>query len=194
MITCLQNVTITTTNMSCIDSTTCTTDQTFNNINCNFTIKFTEYICNPTYTCQRTDGLYDCCASNIADCIIERHDFQLLPTISPTLSPNVGTSCEVTCELAPSTNKCYWYESQNLDISCIGKDNNYCCSHRRDNCCQTSILQMYIVFGSLLLLLIGYAYYKYIVYTYTRIVPDKTTTNTINNNNTLTISADMPRI
>jgi len=164
--------------MSCLDVTMCMPDQTFNHINCNFTIRFTEYICNPTYTCRRTDGLYDCCASNIADCIIERLNLQLLPTITPTLSPHFVTSCEVTCELAPNTNKCYWYESQNLDISCIDKDNKYCCSHSRANCCQTSILHVYIIFGLLLLLIIGCVYYKYIVYNYTRIVPDKTTSNT----------------
>lgn len=164
--------------MSCLDVTMCMPDQTFNHINCNFTIRFTEYICNPINTCRRTDGLYDCCASNIADCIIERLNLQLLPTISPTLSPNVVNSCESTCNLAPITNKCYWYESQNLDISCIGNDNKYCCSHSRANCCQTSIQHVYIIFGLLLLLIIGCVYYKYIVYNYTRVVPDKTTSNT----------------
>lgn len=163
--------------MLCLDVTRCTTDQTFNHINCNFTIRFIEYICNPVYTCQRTDGLYDCCASNIDDCIIERINSQLLPTIAPTLSPNFANLCEITCNLAPSTNRCYWYESQNLDISCVDKNNNYCCSHSRSECCQTFMLHIYIIFGSIFLLITGCVYYKYITYKYTRIAPDNTTSN-----------------
>ena len=175
-------------NMSCLDVTTCATDQTFNNINCNFTIRHIEYRCNPTITCQRNDGLYNCCASNIADCVIERLDLHLLPTISPTISPNRVNPCEITCNLAPSTNTCYWYETQNLDISCIGKDNNFCCSHSRANCCQTTTQYAYIIFGSLFLICIGCMYYKYIVFKFTRIVPDKPITPTSSNNtNTINV-------
>ena len=108
--------------MSCLDITTCPREQTFHRIICNFTIAHIQYICNATNTCQRTDESYDCCASNIVDCVIERYAFQLVPTMKPTLSSVLGELCEVTCNLTPSTNRCYWYERQNLDISCISKE------------------------------------------------------------------------
>ena len=160
--------------MSCLDITTCQRDHIFNNINCNFTFGHIQYICNPTNTCKRTDALYDCCSSNIADCVIER--FVLIPTITPTLSPDIYHSCENTCNLTPSTNKCYWYERQNLDISCISKDNTFCCSDKRANCCQTNIQYAYIIFGSVFFLLTSCLYYKYyILFRYTRVIPDTTT-------------------
>jgi hypothetical protein len=155
--------------MSCLDVTTCATDQIFSRINCNFTIRFIEHICNPINTCRRADELYDCCSSNISECIIERVNSQLLPTISPTLSPTLVNLCGITCNRAPSTNKCYFYESQNLDISCVDKEKYYCC--------QTLILHVYITFGSIFLLITGCLYYKYFIYKYTRIVPDKTISN-----------------
>ena len=172
--------------MSCLDVTTCHIEQSFTRINCNFTIRYIEYICNPSNTCQRTDELYDCCASNIVDCVIERYVFQLVPTMKPTLSFSLVNSCEVTCNLTPSTNKCYWYERQNLDISCISKDNNYCCSDSRGNCCQTNIQYVYIIFASLFFLLTSCVYYKYyILFRYSRVMPDKTTPclSTQQNNN-----------
>jgi len=165
--------------MSCFDLTTCSTNQTFNRINCNFTIGYVEYICNPTITCQRIDNLYDCCASNISDCIIERLQFQLLPTTSPIILPNVASDCDTTCNIAPSTNNCYWYESQNLDISCISKDNKYCCPHSRDDCCQTSMTYMYVTFGSLFILFTLCVYYKWFVYRYTRTIPEQNTPNPV---------------
>ena len=155
--------------MSCLDVTTCATEQIFSRINCNFTFSFIEYICNPTNTCRRADELYDCCSSNISDCIIERVNSQLLPIISPTLSPTLIKLCENKCNRPPSKIKCYWYESQNLDIPCVDKENYYCC--------QSVIYPIYIIFGSTFLLITGCLYYKYFIYKYTRIVPDKTISN-----------------
>ena len=162
--------------MSCFDITTCYNDQIFNRINCNFRISYLQHICNPTNTCQRIDGLYDCCASNIADCIIEQYRFLSLPTTAPTISPNIFSECEKTCNLAPSTNKCYWYESQIIENSCIDKDNNYCCSHSRSDCCQASISYM-IIFGSLFFLLMTCVFYHVIVFKYIRVVPEANTSN-----------------
>jgi len=164
--------------MSCLDITICQREQTFHRINCNFTIAHIQYICNPSNTCQRTDELYDCCASNIVDCVIERYTFQLVPTMTPTISSVLGELCEVTCNLTPSTNKCYWYERQNLDISCISKDNNFCCSDSRDNCCRPIPRYAFIILGSLFFLLalaLGVYYKYYILFRYTRVMPDKTT-------------------
>lgn len=156
--------------MSCLDITICQSEHTFNRINCNYTIADIQYICNPTKTCQRTDELYDCCSSNITDCIIHRVAFQLVPTMTPTLD----NSCEITCNLSPSTNVCYWYEQQNLDISCISKDNRFCCSDSRGNCCQPSPQYAYILLGSLFFLLTSCLYYKYyVLFRYTRVKPDK---------------------
>jgi hypothetical protein len=165
--------------MSCFDLTTCPPDQIFNRINCNFTVAHVKYGCNPAYTCMRIDGLYDCCTSNIADCIIEQISFQLLPTIPPTISPNRFDTCEKTCNLTPSTNKCYWYESQNIDMSCINKHNKVCCSHRRDECCQTNITHAYVTYVLLFSIVSLFAFYKYVVCRYTRIVPDKTIASVI---------------
>lgn len=170
--------------MACFDLTTCTTDQIFNRVNCNFTIGYVKYLCNPTNTCQRIDRLYDCCASNIADCIINLTVIQSLPTIAPTISPNIFSECENTCNLAPSTNTCYWYESQNLDHSCIDKDNNYCCSHSRNDCCQVS-LDYIIILGSLFFLLIICIFYHVLVFKYTRVLPETNTSTSQNNDNML---------
>ena len=158
--------------MSCFDLTTCPTNQIFNRINCNFTFGYIEYVCNPTITCTRTDGLHDCCSSNISDCVIEYVTLQLLPTTSPTISPNIMSSCETTCNLTPKINKCYWYESQNKDISCVDKNDNYCCSHSRSECCQTSSLYAYIVLGSLFMLFMCCFCYTLFVYRYIRVNPD----------------------
>ena len=161
--------------MSCLDSATCQSHETFTRINCNFVFGYIEYLCNPALTCQRVDNLYDCCASTISECIIERFNSELLPTMSPTIIPNVVSLCENTCNNTPSINTCYWFERQNVEISCVGKDNHYCCSHSRDECCQTNIIVAYIIFSSILLLIAGYTTYKYVILMYTRVVPEKNT-------------------
>jgi len=157
--------------MSCFDVTTCATNQIFTGITCNFTIAYVYYSCNSTNTCLRGDGLYDCCTSNITECIIEQLQLRLIPTTTPTIyqMDNYDSRCEITCNLTPSSNACYWYENQNRDNSCINKDNQYCCSHKRDDCCHISIEYACIVFGSLFLL-ITCLYYKYFVFRYTRVV------------------------
>lgn len=168
--------------MSCFDETTCTPDKLINNINCNFTFKYITYMCNDIITCRRSDGLYDCCSSYISDCVIERLNSHLLPTIQPSVHPIIYNLCDTICEIAPSTNKCYWYEEQNKKVSCIDSNNNYCCSHTRSTCCQTNVMYVYIIFGSLLLVLFGFTYYKYILFMYIRVSPDNN--NNINNNDT----------
>ena len=169
--------------MSCFDLTTCPSNQIFNRINCNFTNGYVRYICNPSKTCPRTDGLYDCCASNIADCIIEYST--LFPTTSPTILPNIVSECENTCNLAPSTNTCYWYENQNLENSCIDKNDNYCCSHSRSDCCHVSLDYIMILLGSLFFLLIICIFYHVLVLKYTRVVPETNTSSAQNNDNIL---------
>jgi len=161
--------------MSCFDLITCPNAQIFERINCNFTIRYIHYICNPINTCKRNDNLYDCCASNISNCIIEQFDFQTSPTIKPTILTNVESECENTCNIAPRTNQCYWFENQNLNISCINKHGNFCCSHERNECCQVNIIQTYIIFGSVILILLFCIFYKYFVYSYTRVIPEKST-------------------
>lgn len=169
--------------MSCFDLTTCPSNQIFNRINCNFTSGYIRYICNPSKTCPRTDGLYDCCTSNISDCIIEY--ITLFPTTSPTILPNIDSECENTCNLAPSTNTCYWYESQNLENSCIDKNDNYCCSHSRSDCCHVSLDYIMILLGSLFFLLIICIFYHVLVLKYTRVVPETNTSTSQNNDNIL---------
>lgn len=164
--------------MSCLDITTCPTDQIFNRITCNFTLAHVKYICNSTTTCKRVDGLYDCCTSNIAYCTIELLAFRTSPTITPTISSYINSECENTCKLTPSTNKCYWYESQKLDISCVGKDNKYCCSHSRNECCQANMLYNYMAYGIVLFtIIICIIYNKSIVRRYTQVTPEKTHPN-----------------
>jgi hypothetical protein len=158
--------------MSCVDESTWAPDRRFNRINCNFTITHTQYVCNPINTCARIDELYDCCAEYINDCVLVWVDTRLLPTVSPTRSPHSTSTCEITCNLAPTTNQCYWYESQNTDISCLSEDEIYCCSHDRNECCHTYIQTVYVIFGSIFLLCLC-VIYKYIVCKYTRVVPVK---------------------
>jgi hypothetical protein len=164
--------------MSCYDVTTCPSEHLFNRIVCNFTIAHMKYICNSTVTCKRLDGFYDCCSSNIAYCTVQKIAFELMPTVLPTIQPNMVNECEKICNLTPSTNKCYWYESQNLDISCINKDNNYCCSDGHSDCCNTHIIYAYIILGSLFFLFTTGIYYTSITHRYTQVTPEKTTSNT----------------
>ena len=63
-------------------------------------------------------------------------------------------------------------ESQNKDISCVDKNNNYCCSHSRSECCQTSSLYAYIVLGSLFMIFMCCFCYTLFVYRYIRVKPD----------------------
>ena len=162
--------------MSCLDETTCIYSQLFNRINCNFTVGYVHYICNRINTCKRSDYLYDCCASDIAHCVIEILDVNLLPTIQPSIASNIN-SCTTTCNIMPSTNKCYWYESQNIHISCI-YNNEYCCSHRRNECCQTNSMYIYIVIGLLfviMMIMIGILGYRYTILMYRRVTPESHT-------------------
>lgn len=160
--------------MSCLDTTKCPADQIYNRIVCNFTYSHVKFVCNSTITCRRADGLYDCCTSNISYCTMEIYMINLLPTIAPTLDPNPDSVCENICNLTPSINKCYWYESQNLDISCIGRDNQYCCSHSHGECCQTNMLYVYFSYGIVFFVIIScLTYYNYIGIKYRRVIPEE---------------------
>jgi len=171
--------------MACFNVTTCPNDQIFYGLTCNYyTYPYRQLNCNSTITCKRMDGKYDCCTSNIAYCTIELLLLELIPTINPTITSNIVNACEHMCNLTLSTNKCHWYESQNLDISCIDKDNSYCCSHERKECCKTNIAQTYIILGSSFIIISLCVFYKYFVYKYTQIVPDEPTSNcTFQHNN-----------
>lgn len=160
--------------MSCLDETICVYNEPFERINCNFTIGYLHYMCNHINTCKRSDNLYDCCASDITDCVIETLDVNLLPTIQPSIASSITSLCMTTCNIMPSANKCYWYESQNMDISCI-ENNKYCCSHIRNECCQTTGIYIYIVIGLLffvMMLMIGMVGYRYTILMYRRVTPE----------------------
>jgi len=173
--------------MACFDMITCSTDQLFERINCNFSLGYIKYICNPVNTCKRTDGLYDCCTSNISECIIQSIIYEKLPTIAPTIKIHIDSACENICNEALSTNKCYWFEDQNQEVSCINKNNDYCCSHNRSECCQTFIDSLYYIFGTFLFVLFCCIYYKYFVYTYTRVKPENKVTEYEKNVDTLKV-------
>ncbi len=131
-------------------------------------------MCNSSITCRRVDGLYDCCATSIADCVIERFDQKQVPTFQPS---NVQVQvCEAVCNSMPVANKCNnWYERPNLDLSCMSKYDTYCCSHSRDECCQMNIQYGVIVLGMVItawVCIVAYAYYRYRVFMRTGIVPE----------------------
>lgn len=163
--------------MSCFNETNCTDKTIYENIMCNYTLLHMKYICNYTNTCQRDGSRYDCCADDIRYCTIELLKYQLLPTHIPTIQPTYVDTCETICSLTPSTNQCYWYESQNIDISCIGKNNKYCCSHSHNDCCQTYIAYTLFTFIIFFILFIICLQYKYLVYKHTQVIPYETMTD-----------------
>jgi hypothetical protein len=165
--------------MACMEQNTCLTDQIFHRINCNFNISYIHYICNPLKTCKRTDGLYDCCSSNIADCIVDIFVYKLSPTIAPTMEVYSKSKCDELCNISPSSNKCYWFEIQNLDNSCIDKNNHYCCSHIRAECCHTSVTHAFIAICSVFVLFLSCILYKMNLFKRTQIAPDKYTSNVL---------------
>ena len=99
-------------------------------------------------------------------------DGNLLHTIKPSIVSIITNPCTSTCNIMPNSNKCYWYESQNLAISCIS-NNEYCCSHSRNECCQTDVKTVYIVFGSLFLaiIILTLLAYKKSIWVDTRVTP-----------------------
>jgi len=160
--------------MSCLDLNTCGRDQVYYNINCNFSIGYTRYMCNNIYTCQRNSGMYDCCASNITDCIVELLDVRLIPTIEPSVNNIQIDLCYDICYSMPSSSNCYWYEKQNHEVSCLNNDDKYCCSHSHLECCQPLMVYAYIIFGAIMVIPFICIWYRYSVLMYTRILPIKT--------------------
>jgi hypothetical protein len=141
---------------TCLDGNTC--PNKMYNVTCNFSIGFNHYACNSKTTCMRTDGRYDCCATNIVSCVVDASTL-LAPTIQPSIAIS-ETNCDKMCK---KIDKCYWYESLRIDNLCVENNSEYCCSHNRADCCSTNKTDVFIVFGSIAGIMIIFAYYWYFV-------------------------------
>ena len=108
---------------------------------------------------MRTDGRYDCCATNIVSCIVDASSLRV-PTIQPSIAIS-ETNCDKMCNDESKIDKCYWYESLRTDKLCVKNNNEYCCSQNRADCCSTNKTDAYIVFGSIAGIMIIFAYYWY---------------------------------
>lgn len=149
---------------SCLDLNNCPVENRRFDVICDFQIGYQHYICNMSNTCTRTDGKMDCCASNIADCIVNANSIPT-PTIQPTLSYNDVLCNKNGCNNKDHTNKkCYWYESIKSELYCAdGQGNNVCCSVNRQECCIVHLENVYIAFGCSIIFIfaiIGYVYCK----------------------------------
>ena len=149
---------------------TCPTDRMYNVV-CNFSIGINHYACNPQTTCLNSDGTYDCCAKNIVSCIVDASSL-LLPTAQPTAAINVNACNSQLCQTKYSADKCYWYESLRTDNMCVENNNEYCCSQNsRADCCQASKTATVLTFSCVACLLTIFLCYKYIMRSYSKIIP-----------------------
>lgn len=157
---------------TCLDTNVC--PNIMYNVICNFSIGINEYACNSKTTCMRSDGKYDCCATNIVGCLVDAASLRV-PTIQPSLA-KTETTCDKMCNTGSKIDKCYWYESLRTDDLCGENNNEYCCSQNRADCCRTNKTDAYIVFGSIAGIIIIFAYYWYCLKnSYHKIVPIKDT-------------------
>ena len=139
---------------TCLDTNIC--PNIMYNVICNFSIGINEYACNSKTTCMRSDGKYDCCATNIVSCVVDAASLRV-PTIQPSVVIR-ETICDKMCK---KIDKCYWYENMRTDNLCGENNNEYCCSQNRADCCSTNKTDAYIVFGSIAGIMIIFAYYWY---------------------------------
>ena len=139
---------------TCLDTNIC--PNIMYNVICNFSIGINEYACNSKTTCMRSDGKYDCCATNIVSCVVDAASLRV-PTIQPSVVIR-ETICDKMCK---KIDKCYWYENMRTDNLCGENNNEYCCSQNRADCCRTNTTDAYIVFGSIAGIMIIFAYYWY---------------------------------
>ena len=144
---------------TCLDTNAC--PNKMYNVICNFSIGINEYACNSKTTCMRSDGKYDCCATNIVSCIVDAASL-LVPTIQPSIAIT-ETNCNNMCNAESKIDKCYWYESLRRDNLCVENNNEYCCSQNRADCCNTNKTDVYIVFGCIASIMIIFSYYWYYV-------------------------------
>ena len=142
---------------TCLDTNVCT--NIMYNVICNFSIGINEYACNRKTTCMRSDGKYDCCATNIVSCVVDAASLRV-PTIQPSVAIS-ETICDKMCSSGSKIDKCYWYENMRTDNLCGENNNEYCCSQNRADCCRTNTTDAYIVFGSIAGIMIIFAYYWY---------------------------------
>ena len=139
---------------TCLDTNIC--PNIMYNVICNFSIGINEYACNSKTTCMRSDGKYDCCATNIVSCVVDAASLRV-----PTIQPSVAISETICDKMCKKIDKCYWYETLRTDNFCGENNNEYCCSQNRADCCRTNTTDAYIVFGSIAGIMIIFAYYWY---------------------------------
>lgn len=148
---------------------TCPTDRMYNVV-CNFSIGINHYACNPQTTCLNSDGTYDCCAKNIVSCIVYASSL-LVPTVQPSAAIDTSACNSQLCQTKYSADKCYWYESLRTDNMCVENNNEYCCSHDREDCCKSSKTAAVVAFSCFACLLTIFLCYRYIKRSYIKIIP-----------------------
>ena len=167
---------------TCLDTNIC--PNIMYNVICNFSIGINEYACNSKTTCMRSDGKYDCCATNIVSCVVDAASLRV-PTIQPSVVIR-ETICDKMCK---KIDKCYWYENMRTDNLCGENNNEYCCSQNRADCCRTNTTDAYIVFGSIAGIMIIFAYYWYCLKnSHHKIVPTTDTVESQDKYKTLTLN------
>ena len=139
---------------TCLDTNIC--PNIMYNVICNFSIGINEYACNSKTTCMRSDGKYDCCATNIVSCVVDAASLRV-----PTIQPSIAISETICDKMCKKIDKCYWYETLRTDNFCGENNNEYCCYQNRADCCRTNTTDAYIVFGSIAGIMIIFAYYWY---------------------------------
>lgn len=157
---------------TCLDTITCPSDKRIYNIPCRFSFGLNVYVCNGKTTCMNTTGKQDCCAYNIADCLVLESSLRL-PTVQPTLAISENKCDSQRCSLKYDTDTCYWYESVNSDILCSKDNQAYCCSQHREDCCKSSKTAAICAFSSIACVIVIFAFYRYVLCSYRKIVPTK---------------------
>lgn len=158
--------------MSCLIHTACPVDKQIYNVPCSFSIGFNQYVRNKITTCVNAENSCDCCAYNIADCLIMKSSLYT-PTIQPTILINDNQCSKSRCQSKYNTRHCYWYENINNDIVCIDNDKQYCCTENRADCCYTNKMPVYIAFGSTFVVIFMYILYRSIINDTNKILPEK---------------------
>jgi hypothetical protein len=157
---------------SCLDIVPCASDKRLYNIPCRFALGLNLYVCNDKTTCTNTNGRRDCCAYNVADCMVLESSLRL-PTFQPTQAVDKNLCNPKTCPAKYDTDQCYWYESINTDLLCSENNDEYCCSQHRSDCCQTSRNAVIIVFGCIAAFIVLLIWYRTIMGARIKIIPMK---------------------
>ena len=156
---------------SCLEVTACPSKKRIYNIPCRFSAGMNVYVCNVN-TCTNVDGRHDCCAYNIADCLVLESSLYL-PTVQPSMAI-IESGCNSRgCQTKYRVDKCYWYETINSNIMCCEDGNEYCCSQDRADCCQTNKTAAIVTISCVASVILLLVWYRYFMSSYSKVMPIK---------------------